>query len=387
MKLSSLFYRAIKLFCFVGFVLLAWYAIEFCYVQAAEASTCTIYFHRDFSDVHKVASIKRVDKQSTILKTLYAPSNAAGTLAKYGTNENNHFVYFKNSSGNYRYFVFSKAQQKYPLGSMSVKNCQSQGHSVSKIKSLSGVTGNTLHLYLAYQAKPHSFKTNKLATCAHEGAEQCSVCKRERAIPATGKHVFKLVSKGGEKHQSVCKVCGLLGGIAFCAPNSRGNCMFCGAKLSKGSSIECNASKYIATSSKEVTYCGPISKTVTSIKVPAQIEYHGVCYKVTKIKSSCCAKLNKLKSVSLGDNIVNIGSKAFYACKKLKTLKCTSSVLKKIGSQAFRDCVRLKTVSFVSKKLSSLGTNSFKGCVSLKRFTYKSSSLSKSKLRKAGVLR
>ena len=401
------------------------FLVAFCvggqlFAQDANAATYKVYFHRDFSKPKNVVATKTVQNLSTLVKNLYKPNNANGTLAKYATYKDCHYLYYANSAGNYKYFVYTKAQSKYPLGTMSVKNCRSQGYSVKKIMSLAGVSGKNLHLYLAYKSKSHSFKVQKQATCVNAGSESCSVCAYKRSIAATGKHNFKVqkpatcassgieacsmctnmriipatgehnykfVCLGDGKHQSKCSVCNFVEDVGFCAPNSKGKCIFCGGKLSSGANIVTDGSKYIATSASTLSYCGPLSTSVTSIVIPSQIEYNGVCYKVTKLAQSCCTNLKKLKKVVLGSNIKSIGAKAFSACKKLKSFKASSSVLTKIGDSAFKKCKKLKTVVILSKKLTSLGKNSFKGCKSLKHFTYKSPSLSKSKLRKAGVLR
>ena len=439
--LFALFFVAF-LFCF------------FCSSGAYAATTYKIYFHRDFSNVKSVVVTKSTTKISATIKSLYQPKNASGSLAKYSTSKDCHYLYYRNSSGNFKYFVYAKAQSKYPLGSMSVKNCRSQGYSISKMMSLSGISGKkTLHIYLAYKSKAHTYKVNRQATCAQAGQEACSFCKYARAIPATGKHSFKnkklptcvndglqscstcsltraipatglhvyktvkkatcvdvgqgkcstcslirsipatgkheykFVSDGSDRHKTKCRTCGLIGSKGLCAPNSNGKCISCSRKLKNGNKIVVDGSNYIATSSSTVSYCGPTSKSVKSIIVPTKINYHGVSYTVNKINSSACAKLKKLEKVSVVANVISVGKKAFYGCKKLKKFVCNSAVLKKIGSKAFKKCKKLKYVFTLSEKIVSLGAKTFDGCVSLKRFTYKSANLSKSILRKACILR
>ncbi len=427
MILCNLFLRRGKVFVVYCLTVAAVFAFCLtaslaCSHQTAEAATTyTVYFHRDFSNVKAVAAKKSTTKITTNIKSLYQPNNASGTLAKYATYKDCHYLYYRNSSGNFKYFVYAKAQSIYPLGSMGVKNCRSQGYSISNIMSLSGIkNAKTLHVYLAYKQQAHSYKTKTQATCAKAGQEACSVCgyartvaatgkhsyqvkkqatcveagqeicsicSASREVLATGKHEYKLVQAGSGKHQMKCSMCGKIGSEALCAPSANGKCITCGAKLKHGAKFKCSGGKYIATSSSTVIYCGSVKSSVTSITVPSQIDYHGVCYKVTKVKKLACAKLQKLKRVTIQGNVTSLGSKAFYGCKKLKKFKCNSSVLVKIGANAFKDCKKLKTVVVSSEKLSSLGVNAFKGCKSLRRFTYKSTSLSKSKLRKAGVLR
>lgn len=73
---------------------------------------------------------------------------------------------------------------------------------------------------------------------------------------------------------------------------------------------------------------------------------------MTRIASRACYGCKKLKSVTIGDNVEKIGSKAFYNTKKLsvmviKTQKLTSKV---VGSQAFKG-VTSKAKIKVPKKM------------------------------------
>jgi len=60
-----------------------------------------------------------------------------------------------------------------------------------------------------------------------------------------------------------------------------------------------------------------------------------------------------LKSIVIPSAVTTIGSKAFYKCKKLLTIRIKSSVLKKIGSKAFNNTgsAKLKKLKvYVPKK-------------------------------------
>ena len=71
--------------------------------------------------------------------------------------------------------------------------------------------------------------------------------------------------------------------------------------------------KYTVTSAKEVKVTGPTKKSIRSVTIPATVKYKGTTYKVT-----------------------SIGSKAFYNCKKLKTVTIKSKKLKSVGKNAFK---------------------------------------------------
>lgn len=136
---------------------------------------------------------------------------------------------------------------------------------------------------------------------------------------------------------------------------------------------------------------------------------------IKSIDSGAFRDCKKLKSVSLGNSIVNIGECAFsgctslksidmsglkiskldrevfYNCKSLSSVKLPSSLksvggyafsrsavkslnmvrtkIAKIGAYAFENCNRLKSVSF-PKSLSSVGGSAFSGCSKLRSLNF-----------------
>ena len=85
--------------------------------------------------------------------------------------------------------------------------------------------------------------------------------------------------------------------------------------------------KYTVTSPKEVKVTGTTKKTIRSVAIPATIKYKGTTYKVT-----------------------SIGSKAFYNCKKLKTVTIKSRKLKSVGKNAFKGIYKKATVTVPKSK-------------------------------------
>ena len=73
-----------------------------------------------------------------------------------------------------------------------------------------------------------------------------------------------------------------------------------------------------------------------TLTIPDTVTYAGVNYKVTSIAANAC-KNKKYTNVKIGKNVSGIGKKAFYNCKKLKTLTIQTKKLtsKKVGSKAF----------------------------------------------------
>lgn len=84
-----------------------------------------------------------------------------------------------------------------------------------------------------------------------------------------------------------------------------------------------------------VRYLSNSNTAATSITIPNTVVYEGVTYKVTRIDGNAFASNASLTSVTIGSNVIAIGSKAFYKCKKLVKVKIKSKQLSTIGSKAF----------------------------------------------------
>ena len=69
--------------------------------------------------------------------------------------------------------------------------------------------------------------------------------------------------------------------------------------------------------------------------IPSTVTIDGVQYKVTRVDENAFASNVNLRSVTIGSNVMTIGSKAFYKCKNLRRVKIGSKKLVGIGSKAF----------------------------------------------------
>ena len=85
--------------------------------------------------------------------------------------------------------------------------------------------------------------------------------------------------------------------------------------------------QYTVTSAKEVKVTGPTKKSIRSVTIPATVKYRRTTYKVT-----------------------SIGSKAFYNCKKLKTVTIKSRKLKSVGKNAFKEIYKKAKVTVPKSK-------------------------------------
>ncbi|MDD6694956.1 MAG: Ig-like domain-containing protein [Firmicutes bacterium] len=113
-------------------------------------------------------------------------------------------------------------------------------------------------------------------------------------------------------------------------------------ELGKGEKFTSGDLKYKVTSypsdtEKTVSVYGVSNKKLSKYTIPSNVSVNGKTYKVTEV-----------------------ASKAFYNCKKAKTIQIGSNV-KKIGKKAFGNCKALKKLEVKSKKISSVAKDSFSG--------------------------
>ena len=114
-----------------------------------------------------------------------------------------------------------------------------------------------------------------------------------------------------------------------------------------------------------VSYDAPPAKDTAKVVVPSQATIDGVTYKVVAIEKNAFTKNKKLKSVTIGDNVEEIGDNAFGKCTNLKKVTIPSNV-KKIGKSTFSGCKKLKQITIKTDSLTkkSIGAKAFKGIAS-----------------------
>lgn len=110
--------------------------------------------------------------------------------------------------------------------------------------------------------------------------------------------------------------------------------------------------KYVVTNASklEVAVKG-LKKNKSKVVIPKQVSYSGKTFKVTSIAKNAFANNKKIKSVVIGKNVVKIGSKAFYKCKKCKSVTIKTTTLKKPGKQAFKKMSKKAKVTVPAKSL------------------------------------
>ena len=131
-------------------------------------------------------------------------------------------------------------------------------------------------------------------------------------------------------------------------------------------------------------------RTVTSIKIPSNVESNGQTYTVTSIGDGAfdnCHSLTSvnipdgvtsiddyafnyclsLTSVNIPDGVTSIGDRAFSMCYGLTSVTIPGSVTS-IGNYAFSFCSKLTSVT-IPDSVTSIGSNAFWGCAGLTSIT------------------
>lgn len=94
-----------------------------------------------------------------------------------------------------------------------------------------------------------------------------------------------------------------------------------------------------------------VKKKLKKINVISTVDIGGKKFKVTEIGKSAFLGCTKATSATIGSNIVRVGAKSFYNCKRLKsiTIKTSKLTSKSVGAKAFKGIYE-KPVIKVPKK-------------------------------------
>ena len=109
------------------------------------------------------------------------------------------------------------------------------------------------------------------------------------------------------------------------------------------------------------------NRTVTSIKIPSNVESNGQTYTVTSIGDHAFASCY-ITSVDIPDGVTSIGNGAFLRCSGLTSVDIPDGVTS-IGNSAFWNCSGLTSVD-IPDSVTSIGDRAFRDCDSLKSITF-----------------
>jgi Asp-tRNA(Asn)/Glu-tRNA(Gln) amidotransferase A subunit family amidase len=100
----------------------------------------------------------------------------------------------------------------------------------------------------------------------------------------------------------------------------------------------------------KVAVTGMKNKKDSSVTIPATVKYNDATYRVSAIDAKAFYGRSKLKSVSIGKNVVDIGSSAFQRCKRLKAITVKSKVLSSVGTKALKGIHKKAVIKVPSTK-------------------------------------
>ena len=123
--------------------------------------------------------------------------------------------------------------------------------------------------------------------------------------------------------------------------------------------------KYRVNGKNTVVCIGGKDDRKDSIKIPSTLTYSGIKYKVTEVGTKAFYKNKRLKSVTIGDSVAYIRSKAFYKCKNLRKVTMGKG-LTKIESCAFGYNKKGCTIKIKSTKLKAVNGAQNKGTKQLR---------------------
>lgn len=132
-------------------------------------------------------------------------------------------------------------------------------------------------------------------------------------------------------------------------------------KVKKGTVLVGKTGIYKVTNVKKKTvmYMKPKNKKASYVKVPEQIKIKNKKYKVTSVSANAFKNNKKIKTVTIGQNVKEIGKNAFRGCKNLKKVTIGKNVTT-IGSYAFYNCKKLSSIEIRSSKIKKVGKAAFK---------------------------
>lgn len=102
---------------------------------------------------------------------------------------------------------------------------------------------------------------------------------------------------------------------------------------------------------KQMEACGPAGRNETELTVADSIQVKGTTYQVTFISANAFQNCKKLTALTVGKYVNEIGTQAFFKCKKLQSLVWKGTKAPKIGSRAFTG-IRKNCKVTVPKKMA-----------------------------------
>ena len=206
------------------------------------------------------------------------------------------------------------------------------------------------------------WKTTKEATCTETGEQTryCNNCEETetKELTATG-HKW---DKGKITKQPTYKTAGIRTYTCSNCKQNRIKAIPVIPLPSVGTKYKINGNTYKVTKAGVEVTLVQVNAVAKTFAVPKTITADKITYKVTAIEAKAFKNNKKLKTVTIGTNIIKIANNAFYKCKALKTVKINTVKLTKktAGKKAFNGA-SVKMVIKVPKKVKNAYKKVFKG--------------------------
>lgn len=105
---------------------------------------------------------------------------------------------------------------------------------------------------------------------------------------------------------------------------------------------------------------GAGKKNLKKLQIPDTVKVSGRLYKVTSIQKKAFKGQKKLKTVSIGNYVTDVGNEAFAQCPKLNRIQFGTG-LKSLGKKVLYRDRKLKKIIFKGKKIKKIGKRTFYG--------------------------
>ena len=105
---------------------------------------------------------------------------------------------------------------------------------------------------------------------------------------------------------------------------------------------------------------GAGKKKLKKLQIPDTVKVSGRLYKVTSIQKKAFKGQKKLKTVSIGNYVTDVGNEAFAQCPKLNRIQFGTG-LKRLGKKVLYQDRKLKKIIFKGKKIKKIGKRTFYG--------------------------
>lgn len=130
-------------------------------------------------------------------------------------------------------------------------------------------------------------------------------------------------------------------------------------KPAKGKTYKKGKFQYKVTSSSTATLMKTTNQKITKASIPNTVNINGYKFTVNRIGQKAFYSCKKLKTVTIGNNVTHIGDSAFAKCSNLKSITFGKKV-KKLGKKVLYYDKKLSTIKFEGTNLQSIGKQTFR---------------------------